>query len=52
MRVAYIQAHKLIQANSVLPRQHFEEITAWKDMLVRGDEHSYKECADLPQTAS
>ncbi len=34
MRVEYIQAHKLIQANSVLPKQHFEEITAWKDMLV------------------
>jgi hypothetical protein len=34
MRVAYIQAHKLIQADSVLPKQHFEEITAWKDMLV------------------
>ncbi len=34
MRVAYVQAHKLIQANSVLPKQHFEEITAWKDMLV------------------
>jgi hypothetical protein len=29
-----IQAHKLIEANSVLPKQHFEEITAWKDMLV------------------
>jgi hypothetical protein len=34
MRVAYMQAHKLIEANSVLPKQHFEEITAWKDTLV------------------